>query len=116
MAKAYGVPYMGSKNKIAPWIVEHLPRAEVLVEPFAGGCAITHCALEAGAFERFCAMTLWTRHSFLWTLSRENTQTRNAGFHAKISTCSKTLTRIFVIAGVLGIMGVIICIRGRLRG
>ena len=53
VAKSYGVPYMGSKNSIAPWIVEHLPRAEVLVEPFAGGCAITHCALEAGAFERF---------------------------------------------------------------
>ena len=53
MAKSYGVPYMGSKNSIAPWIVEHLPRAEVLVEPFAGGCAVTHCALEAGAFERF---------------------------------------------------------------
>ena len=53
MAKAYGVPYMGSKNSIAPWIVEHLQRAEVLVEPFAGGCAVTHCALEADAFERF---------------------------------------------------------------
>lgn len=46
----YGIPYQGSKSKIAPWVVEHLPSSDVLVDLFAGGCAITHCALESGRF------------------------------------------------------------------
>ena len=46
----YGIPYQGSKSKIAPWVVEHLPSSDVLVDLFAGCCAITHCALESGRF------------------------------------------------------------------
>ena len=46
MAKRYGVPYQGSKNAIAKDILSVLPAAPVLVDLFAGGCAITHAALE----------------------------------------------------------------------
>lgn len=41
----YGVPYQGSKNKIAELVVEHLPSGHTLVDLFAGGCAVTHAAL-----------------------------------------------------------------------
>lgn len=41
----YGIPYKGSKNSIAQWVVDNLPKSETLVDLFAGGCAITHCAL-----------------------------------------------------------------------
>ena len=47
--KRYGIPYQGSKNAIAAHIVaEFLPPSACLVDIFAGGCAITHAALEAG--------------------------------------------------------------------
>ena len=45
MSKRYGVPYKGSKNAIAKKIVDLLPEGRRLVEPFAGGCAVTHCAM-----------------------------------------------------------------------
>ena len=45
----YGIPYQGSKNAIAAHIVaEFLPPSACLVDIFAGGCSITHAALEAG--------------------------------------------------------------------
>lgn len=40
----YGLPYKGSKNKIAERIVDFLPKAKNFYDLFAGGCAITHCA------------------------------------------------------------------------
>lgn len=47
--KRYGIPYQGSKNAIAAHIVaEFLPPSACLMDIFAGGCAITHAALEAG--------------------------------------------------------------------
>ena len=42
----YGIPYHGSKNSIAREIVRFLPAAGTLVDICAGGCAITHAALE----------------------------------------------------------------------
>lgn len=45
MSKRFGVPYKGSKNSIAKKIVDLLPAGSRLVEPFAGGCAVTHCAM-----------------------------------------------------------------------
>ena len=53
--KAYGLPYMGSKNRIAEWVVENLPSAGTLVDLFAGGCAITHCAMLSGKFKHVIA-------------------------------------------------------------
>jgi hypothetical protein len=51
----YGLPYMGSKNSIARWVVEHIPSADVFVDLFAGGCAVTHAALLSGRFGRIIA-------------------------------------------------------------
>ena len=47
----YGLPYQGSKSRIAEWVVEHLPPSHTLVDLFAGGGAITHCALLSGKWE-----------------------------------------------------------------
>lgn len=44
----YGLSYKGSKSRIAKWVVEALPSADVWVEPFAGGCAVTHAAILSG--------------------------------------------------------------------
>lgn len=43
MAK-YGMPYKGSKSKIADQIIHALPVGKRLVDLFGGGGAITHCA------------------------------------------------------------------------
>ena len=51
----FGVPYRGSKSRIAEWVVANLPPAETLVDLFAGGCAVTHAAILSGRFERFVA-------------------------------------------------------------
>lgn len=44
---------MGSKSKIAKWIVDMLPAAHTWVEPFAGGCAVTHAAILSGKYKKF---------------------------------------------------------------
>jgi site-specific DNA-adenine methylase len=51
----YGLPYKGSKNRIAKKILEVLPPAPVLYDVFAGGCAITHAALLSGKYSRVVA-------------------------------------------------------------
>ena len=48
MRKNWGLPYMGSKNKIASEIIEILPKGERLIDLFGGGGAISHCAYESG--------------------------------------------------------------------
>ena len=45
MAVNYGLPYKGSKNKIATKIANFLPAATNLYDLFAGGCAVTHAAM-----------------------------------------------------------------------
>ena len=47
----YGVPYMGSKNKIAEWIIDQLPKAKHFFDIFGGGGAISHCAVLSGKYE-----------------------------------------------------------------
>ena len=49
----YGLPYKGSKNKIAEKIVDFLPKATNLYDLFAGGCAITHCAMLSGKWQNY---------------------------------------------------------------
>ena len=49
----YGLPYMGSKNKIAEWVVSHFPEKKHFYDLFAGGCAVTHCAMLKSKFETF---------------------------------------------------------------
>lgn len=51
----YGVPYRGSKNKIAQWVVSNLPAGDTLIDLFAGGCAVTHAALLSGKWNRIVA-------------------------------------------------------------
>ena len=51
MARKYGLPYQGSKSKLAERIVALLPPATHLYDVFAGGCAITHAALLSGKFK-----------------------------------------------------------------
>ena len=51
----YGVPYQGSKNKIAEWVIDNLPEDEILVDLFAGGCAVTHAAMLSGKWNRIVA-------------------------------------------------------------
>ena len=43
---------MGSKNGIAERVVECLPPATHLYDVFAGGCAVTHCAMLSGKYKR----------------------------------------------------------------
>ena len=49
----YGLPYKGSKNKIAEWVVDVLPEADTLVDLFAGGCAVTHCAMLSEKYNNY---------------------------------------------------------------
>ena len=51
----YGLPYKGSKNKIAKQIIDILPPANCFVDVFAGGCAIAHAALLSGKYKRIIA-------------------------------------------------------------
>lgn len=51
----WGLPYQGSKNFIAKWVVDNLPAEHTLVDLFAGGCAVTHCAMVSHKFERIIA-------------------------------------------------------------
>jgi site-specific DNA-adenine methylase len=47
----YGIPYKGSKNKIAEKLIEQLPPAKHFYDLFGGGGAMTHCALLSGKYE-----------------------------------------------------------------
>ena len=49
----YGLPYQGSKNRIARRLVDALPPAPVLYDVFCGGCAVTHAAMLSGKYQRF---------------------------------------------------------------
>lgn len=51
MKRNYGIPYMGSKNRIAKQIIDFLPSGETLVDLFGGGGAITDCANESNKWE-----------------------------------------------------------------
>ena len=51
----YGLPYKGSKNSVAKWVISNLPASHTFVDLFAGGCAVTHAAILSGKFGRFIA-------------------------------------------------------------
>lgn len=53
MTTRYGLPYMGSKNKITKWVLSYLPKAENFYDLFCGGCAITHCALTQKKYQNY---------------------------------------------------------------
>lgn len=37
MVENYGLPYAGSKSRIAHWIIDILPRGRLLIDAFAQG-------------------------------------------------------------------------------
>lgn len=47
----YGLPYKGSKNKLAERIVSLLPKRTYLIDLFCGGCAVSHAALLRNKYE-----------------------------------------------------------------
>lgn len=53
MSKIYGLPYQGSKSRIAEKIIDLLPAGGTFYELFAGGCAVTHCAILSKKWDRF---------------------------------------------------------------
>lgn len=48
-----GVPYKGSKSRIAERIIADLPSADTFVDLFAGGCAVTHAAMLSGKYNNY---------------------------------------------------------------
>lgn len=48
---SYGLPYKGSKNGLAEWVVGHLPGTAHFYDLFAGGCAVIHAALLSGKYD-----------------------------------------------------------------
>ena len=48
----YGMPYMGSKSKIAEWVIENLPASDNLYDLFGGGGAVTDCAAQSGKWKQ----------------------------------------------------------------
>ena len=49
----YGLPYKGSKNKIAGKIFDLFPQADNFYDLFCGGGALTHYALLQKKFKHF---------------------------------------------------------------
>ena len=62
----YGLPYQGSKNRIAKRLVDALPPAPVLYDVFCGGCAVTHAAMLSGKYRHFVVNDLrgWLPDAF----------------------------------------------------
>ena len=48
----YGLPYMGSKDKIADELLEQMPAGKRFVDLFGGGFAMSHAALLSGKYEQ----------------------------------------------------------------
>lgn len=51
MKSLYGIPYMGSKTKIAEDIIRRLPGGGRFVDLFGGGFAMSHCAQLSGKYK-----------------------------------------------------------------
>lgn len=52
MSTLYGIPYMGSKTKIAPDILRQLPKGKRFVDLFGGGFAMSHAAFLSGRYNK----------------------------------------------------------------
>ena len=48
----YGIPYQGSKTKIAPAIINRLPQGKRFCDLFGGGFAMSHCAKLSRKYEK----------------------------------------------------------------
>lgn len=47
----YGLPYKGSKNKLAERIVRLMPKRTHLMDLFCGGCSVSHAAMVMGKYK-----------------------------------------------------------------
>ena len=61
---AYGLPYTGSKNRLAEKIAAHFPEADTLVDVFFGGGAVTHWAMVHSKFKNYIANDIRTTPQF----------------------------------------------------
>lgn len=50
MKISYGLPYKGSKRRLALKILQHMPRRDNFVDLFCGGCAVSHAAMLGNRF------------------------------------------------------------------
>lgn len=73
----YGLPYQGSKNGIAEWVIGQLPAAETFVDLFCGGCAITHAAMLSGKYKNFIANDIISGNPILFKECAEGMHTRD---------------------------------------
>ena len=55
MSRAYGLPYKGSKNKIGQKLLNQIPQADIFIDLFAGGCAMSHIALLSDKYKKVIA-------------------------------------------------------------
>ena len=62
----YGFPYMGSKSRIAPDIIQVLPSCDNFYDLFAGGGAITHCAMLSGKWQNIYANDIQGTMQLFW--------------------------------------------------
>ena len=53
MSKTFGIPYIGSKTKIAIDILKRLPSGNRFVDLFGGGFAMTHAAILTKRYDNF---------------------------------------------------------------
>ena len=53
--RQYGLPYKGSKQRLAERLLEVLPSGRYFIDLFAGGCAMTHAAMLSGKYKSFIA-------------------------------------------------------------
>lgn len=68
----YGLPYKGSKSKIADWILEYLPSGENFYDLFTGGGAMTHAAILSGKYQNIYANDVNDAVSLLGEVIRED--------------------------------------------
>ena len=66
MVENYGLPYTGSKSRIAHWVIDNLPCGRVLIDAFAGGCAITHRALLSQKWQTIIANDINCKYTQLF--------------------------------------------------
>ena len=63
MARGFGVSYKGSKNKIGKKLLEQIPPADIFVDLFAGGCAMSHIALLSDKYKKVIANDINKTHN-----------------------------------------------------
>lgn len=80
----YGVPYRGSKNKIAQWVISNLPAGDTLIDLFAGGCAITHAALLSGKWNHIVANDIGDAPQLFMDAVTASMPTKSVGLVVKI--------------------------------